>query len=135
MASRSPAASRCCGSPGRCEPALVGDPGEAVRFLIGAGLGAVIGSFLATIVSRWPRGASVVTGRSRCDGCGRALGVVDLVPLLGWLVARGQCRTCGARIDPVHPSIEAGAALIGGVCALAFSPLPALLLAVGGCCC
>lgn len=113
-------------------PALVGDPGEAVRFLIGAGLGAIIGSFLATIVSRWPRGASVVTGRSRCDGCGRALGVVDLVPLVGWLVARGKCRTCGARIDPVHPFIEAGAALIGGVCALAFPPLTALLLAVGG---
>lgn len=111
---------------------LTGDPGLAVRFLIGAGLGAIIGSFLATIVSRWPRGASVVTGRSRCDGCDRALGLLDLVPLVGWLVARGKCRTCGARIDPVHPGIEAGAALIGGYCALAFPPLPALLFAVGG---
>jgi leader peptidase (prepilin peptidase)/N-methyltransferase len=100
--------------------------------LIGAGFGAIIGSFLATIVSRWPRGASVVTGRSRCDGCGRALGIVDLVPLLGWLVARGKCRACGARIDPVHPLIELGCALIGGFCAWAFPPLPTLLFAGGG---
>jgi leader peptidase (prepilin peptidase)/N-methyltransferase len=100
--------------------------------LIGAGLGAIIGSFLATIVSRWPRGQSVVSDRSRCDGCGRALGILDLVPLLGWLIARGKCRTCGARIDPVHPLMELGCALIGGFCAWAFPPLPAALFAVGG---
>jgi leader peptidase (prepilin peptidase) / N-methyltransferase len=100
--------------------------------LIGAGLGAIIGSFLATVVSRWPRGQSVITARSRCDGCGRALNFIDLVPLLGWLIARGKCRTCGARIDPVHPLIELGCSLIGGLCAWALPPLPAGLLAVGG---
>ncbi|MBO9575223.1 MAG: prepilin peptidase [Sphingobium sp.] len=105
---------------------------DAARLLIGAGFGLIIGSFLATIVSRWPRGESVVRGRSRCDGCGRALTVVDLVPLVGWLIARGKCRTCGARIDPVHPLVEIGAALIGAFCAWAFPPIPALFLATGG---
>lgn len=100
--------------------------------LIGAGIGAIIGSFLATIVSRWPREQSVVTGRSRCDGCGRALNALDLVPLLGWVIARGTCRSCGARIDPAHPLIELGCALIGAFCAWAFPPVPAALLAVGG---
>jgi leader peptidase (prepilin peptidase)/N-methyltransferase len=100
--------------------------------LIGAGIGAIIGSFLATIVSRWPRGQSVVTGRSRCDGCGRSLNALDLVPLVGWLVGRGKCRSCGARIDPAHPLIELGCALIGGFCAWAFPPIPAALFAVGG---
>ncbi|MBO9670301.1 MAG: prepilin peptidase [Sphingobium sp.] len=100
--------------------------------LIGAGLGAIIGSFLATIVSRWPRGQSVITGRSRCDGCDRPLNALDLVPLAGWLVARGKCRTCGARIDWVHPLMELGCALIGGFCAWAFDPLAALFFAVGG---
>lgn len=100
--------------------------------LIGAGLGAIIGSFLATIVSRWPRGQSVVTGRSRCDGCGRLLNALDLIPLVGWLVGRGKCRSCGARIDLAHPLIESGCLLIGGFCAWAFPPVPAALFAVGG---
>ncbi len=113
-------------------PLAVGAMSDPVRLLIGAGIGLIIGSFLATIVSRWPRGLSVVAGRSRCDGCGRVLGLLDLVPLLGWIVARGRCRTCGAAIDRVHPGIEVGAALIGGLCAYAFAPLPALLLAIAG---
>lgn len=100
--------------------------------LIGAGIGAIIGSFLATIVSRWPRGQSVITGRSRCDGCGRTLNALDLVPLVGWLAVRGRCRRCGVRIDLAHPLIELGCLLIGGFCAWAFPPLPAALFAVGG---
>jgi leader peptidase (prepilin peptidase) / N-methyltransferase len=100
--------------------------------LIGAVLGAIIGSFLATIVSRWPRGQSVVTGRSRCDGCGQSLNVLELVPLIGWLAGRGKCRRCRARIDLAHPLIEMGCLLIGGFCAWAFPPIPAALFAVGG---
>jgi leader peptidase (prepilin peptidase)/N-methyltransferase len=100
--------------------------------LIGAGAGAIIGSFLATIVSRWPRGLSVVTGRSRCDDCGGSLNALDLVPLVGWLVRRGKCRRCGARIDWAHPLIELGCLLIGGLCAWAFPPVAAELFAFGG---
>lgn len=103
-----------------------------LSLLIGAGLGAIIGSFLATIVSRWPHGHSVITGRSRCDSCGRALNVLDLVPLVGWILARGKCRTCSVRIDLVHPLVELGCASIGGFCGWAFDPLSALLFAVGG---
>lgn len=86
-------------------------------------LGAVVGSFLATLVLRWPQGRSVLTGRSRCDGCARTLGPVELVPLIGFLLLRGRCRTCGAAIDPRHPAIELTAALIG---ALSLSLVPGL---------
>ena len=53
-------------------------------------LGAIIGSFLATVAVRWPRGRSVLRGRSACDGCGRTLRAYELVPLLGWAIARGR---------------------------------------------
>jgi leader peptidase (prepilin peptidase)/N-methyltransferase len=87
-------------------------------------LGAIAGSFLATIAVRWPQERSVLRGRSACDGCARTLSPRDLVPLLSWVAARGRCRACGARIDPRHPGIEAGCAAIGVASALA-APGPA----------
>jgi leader peptidase (prepilin peptidase) / N-methyltransferase len=80
------------------------------RLLIGAGLGLIVGSFLAAIVLRWPRGESVVKGRSRCDACGRTLRLIELVPLVSYFLARGRCRTCGAPIDRSHLVIELGCA-------------------------
>jgi leader peptidase (prepilin peptidase)/N-methyltransferase len=76
-------------------------------------LGAIIGSFLATLVSRWPRGASVVAGRSACDACGARIGARDLVPIASALLLRGRCRACGAEIAPHHRWMELLAALAG----------------------
>ncbi|QLC23879.1 prepilin peptidase [Parasphingopyxis algicola] len=87
----------------------------AWRLGAGALLGAIIGSYLATLALRWPRGEPASRGRSRCDGCGRALGWADLVPLASYVMRRGRCRVCGAQIDPVHPLTELAAALIGGL--------------------
>lgn len=84
--------------------------------LIGALFGAIIGSFLATVAIRWPQERSAAQGRSACDGCGRALSPLELVPLVGWLMLRGRCRTCGARIDPLHPLVELLAAGVGALC-------------------
>ncbi|MEV5022496.1 prepilin peptidase [Sphingobium sp. LMA1-1-1.1] len=96
---------------------------QAFPALLGATAGAIAGSFLATIILRWPQGRGVLRGRSACDGCGRVLGVVDLVPMVSALVQRGRCRSCGAPIDPLHGRVEAGCAIIGAL-ALGFSPDP-----------
>jgi len=86
-------------------------------------LGAIAGSFLATVLIRWPSGRAVLAGRSCCDSCGARLGPFELLPLLSWAVQRGRCRRCGARIDPRHIMIELAAAAIGLV-AVAAHPLP-----------
>lgn len=83
-------------------------------------IGLLLGSFIATLVRRWPEGRSLL-GRSQCDGCGRALGVRDLVPLVSAALSRGRCRTCGAAIDPFHGRVELASALIGAA-ALALLP-------------
>ena len=83
-------------------------------------IGLILGSFNATLVLRWPAGRSVL-GRSKCDGCGRVLGVAELVPLLSGMVARGCCRRCRAAIDPFHWRVELGAGMIGAI-ALAIMP-------------
>lgn len=79
----------------------------------GAVLGLLVGSYVATLTLRWPQGRSTSRGRSACDGCGRTLRAGELVPLLSFVMLRGRCRTCGARIDLRHPVIEATAAIIG----------------------
>jgi leader peptidase (prepilin peptidase)/N-methyltransferase len=98
--------------------------------LLGGLLGLVIGSFLATLLIRWPRGESAIAGRSRCDACGAVLGPLDLIPILSWLVRRGRCRACGAQIDARHLAIELAAAMLGVVAALAH-PLPLALVTAG----
>lgn len=98
--------------------------------LLGGLLGLVIGSFLATIVIRWPKGQNALAGRSRCDACGAVLGPLDLIPILSWLSRRGRCRHCGTAIDPRHVAVELAAAMIGVVAAIAH-PLPLALVTAG----
>lgn len=68
-----------------------------------------IGSFVGTVVQRFPRSESVIWGRSRCEACGTVLRVRDLVPLLSWIVQRGRCRYCGGVIGIFYPAIEIAA--------------------------
>ena len=93
----------------------------AVWVALGALLGLAAGSFIATLVIRWPAGRSVVHGRSACDACAARLGLRDLIPLASYVAARGRCRACGRAIDRLHPAIEAVAAGIGAT-ALAVAP-------------
>ncbi|MFN3726103.1 MAG: prepilin peptidase [Allosphingosinicella sp.] len=102
----------------------------ALMVLAGGALGAIVGSFVAALVMRWPRGESVVGGRSRCDSCGGTLRAGELVPVLSYLMQFGRCRRCGVRIDPKHPAIELAGALIGVVSVLAH-PLPLALVTAG----
>ena len=102
------------------------DP-DLLFLALGLIFGAIVGSFLATLLIRWPQGRSVVAGRSRCDGCGASLGVRDLVPVLSYAALHGKCRRCGGRIDRRHLAAELAAAAIGLV-ALIAHPLPLALV-------
>jgi len=83
--------------------------------LLGSVSGAIIGSFIATLVLRWPAGRSVVTGRSHCDNCGRQLRAGELVPIVSFVAARGRCRRCNAAISRFHPVVELCAAALSGL--------------------
>ena len=89
--------------------------------MLGAISGAIVGSFLATLVIRWPKGEQAVVGRSRCDRCHRELGPLELVPIVSRLWLRGRCRACGASIDPTHAQLEICAAIVGAA-ALSLAP-------------
>jgi len=77
--------------------------------------GLVIGSFLNVVVYRVPQGLSLVRPASFCPNCGTPVRSTDNVPVLGWLVLRGRCRSCRSPISPRYPLVEA---LTGGLFAL-----------------
>ncbi len=102
------------------------------RLLIGFGLGALAGSFLAVVLIRWPQGRSAVRGESHCDACKERLRPWELVPILSYARARGRCGRCGAAIDPTHLLIELAAALIGLVAFVAHPGFGGPITAVWG---
>ena len=69
--------------------------------------GAVIGSFLNVVAYRLPRSKSLVAPGSQCPGCDTPIKLYDNVPVLGWLLLRGRCRTCRTAISPRYPAVEA----------------------------
>ncbi len=83
--------------------------------IVGTVFGLIVGSFLATLIVRWPQGQSAIGGRSHCDKCGRQLGLAELVPVISYLVQSGKCKRCGAEITSNHLMIELAAGLIGGL--------------------
>ncbi len=84
--------------------------------------GLVIGSFLNVVIHRVPLCQSVVWPRSRCPSCGADIPASDNVPVVSYLILRGRCRNCKARISPRYPLIEALTGLLFGLAAYEFGP-------------
>lgn len=96
-------------------------------------LGLAIGSFLNVVAWRLPRGESLSHPASHCPNCGSPIRARHNIPILGWLVLRGQCFDCGAPISAQYPVVEALTAVAFGVVAARVGPhgeLAAYLLAV-----
>jgi leader peptidase (prepilin peptidase)/N-methyltransferase len=106
--------------------------GEMGRALFGFVLGGIAGSFVATLAVRWPEGRSASLGRSRCDGCGKALRPTELIPMISYLLARGRCRRCGVAIDKRHMAIEVAAAALGAFALMAQPGFSGLVTALFG---
>ena len=97
-----------------------------------AGLGTLGGSVLNVVIHRGPAAWGLAEGparegrydlawpRSHCPACARTLAPWELVPIASWLILRGRCRTCGARISARYPAVEAAGLALGVLAALAY---------------
>ncbi len=68
--------------------------------------GLAFGSFLNVCIVRIPRGESIVLPRSHCPQCHHPIRWYDNIPLLSYIVLRGRCRDCRARISARYPLVE-----------------------------
>jgi len=71
-----------------------------------------VGSLLGVLVRRLPAGQPVGLARSACESCGRTLSPAELLPVMSYLALRGRCRSCRARIAPMHLAIELAAVAV-----------------------
>lgn len=101
-----------------------------------AGLAA--GSFLNVVIYRGPvmwkladgeaRG-NFVGPRSYCPACKTTLAATSLIPIVSYLVQRGRCAACGAKISARYPLVESLGALSALISVIAFGLTPAAFFA------
>lgn len=75
--------------------------------------GLILGSFATAIAHREANGESWFSLRgskseawSKCPQCGHRLGLADLIPVVSWVLSRGQCRYCSKPVPARYPVIE-----------------------------
>ena len=82
--------------------------------------GLAVGSFLNVVAARLPERRSIMFPRSACGACRTPIAWYDNVPVVSYLVLRGRCRTCRARIGLLYPAVEVSTAVLLAGCLLAF---------------
>ena len=115
-------------------------------------VGLCIGSFLNVVIHRLPRMLerewraecaelagqpvpeqphySLVTPRSACPSCGHKITAQENVPIVSWVVLRGKCSACKAKISAKYPLVEALAGLGAAYAAWRFGATATTLGAV-----
>jgi leader peptidase (prepilin peptidase)/N-methyltransferase len=75
-------------------------------------VGLIVGSFINVVIYRLPKsvmGDSISLSnpnRSFCPECRHSLSVIELIPLLSYLLQRGKCKHCKQPISIQYPVIE-----------------------------
>ncbi len=77
------------------------------QIIIAGILGACFGSFLNVAAHRSIQGRKWWgSERSVCESCGHVLSASELIPVVSWLMLRGKCRKCGAKISVRYIFVE-----------------------------
>ena len=69
-------------------------------------LGVLAGWWATLAIRRVPKGEPVLRSWPRCHACDRYLSLSDLVPVVSWVLLRGKCRQCAARLGWHYPALE-----------------------------
>ena len=69
-------------------------------------LGLLMGSFFTVVGTRLPNHENFMNSRSYCDKCHHRLSLLDMVPIISFLLLRGRCRYCKGKIDALSSYME-----------------------------
>lgn len=85
-----------------------------IVYLILSVFGTCIGSFANVCIARIPQSLSVVSPGSFCSECKKSIKFYDNIPLISYILHKGRCRNCAAKIGLRYFLVE----LISGAAAL-----------------
>jgi len=129
------------------------DSHPAFLYLAVALLGLCVGSFLNVVIYRLPKMMeaqwraecasldggeaptpaepfNLATPRSRCPSCAAPITPWQNVPVVSWLMLRGQCAACNAPISARYPAVEVAAGTLAVILAWRFGYSGALAWAL-----
>jgi len=69
-------------------------------------LGAIFGSFSNVCIYRLPNNKAISKGRSYCNSCNKEIRWFDNIPLISYIILRGKCRSCNAKISFQYVLVE-----------------------------
>ena len=69
-------------------------------------LGLIFGSFYLVVATRLPEEKSIIKPGSHCDNCNHELKWYELIPVISYVIQKGKCRSCGAKIPFLTVIIE-----------------------------
>lgn len=69
-------------------------------------IGACIGSFLNVCIYRIPKYKSIIFPPSHCTNCKHRLNILDLLPIISFILLKGKCKYCNSKISIQYPLIE-----------------------------
>jgi leader peptidase (prepilin peptidase)/N-methyltransferase len=119
---------------------------EGIFLALIALLGLMVGSFLNVVVHRLPimlerswtrecraflgldeadepiEAYNLVVPRSRCPHCDKLIAAWENIPVVSFVLLRGRCSGCGARISPRYPAVEVLTAVLSVAVAWHFGP-------------
>ncbi len=104
---------------------------ETLYIIIFFIFGSLMGSFLTVIGLRLPKNENFTTTQSHCDSCGHVLKLYEMVPIISYLLQRGRCRYCKAKIDGLSTFIELFTGFLFAVAYYAFGFSFQLMIALG----
>ena len=111
-------------------------------------LGLAVGSFLNVVIYRLPvmlerdwraqcaeflntaseaapkEKFNLATPRSKCPKCGHSIRAYENIPVLSYLLLRGRCSSCSAKISPRYPVIELATGILSAAVAWHFGYTP-----------
>ena len=93
--------------------------------------GLFMGSFYTVVGLRLPREENFITNRSYCDKCHHTLSFLDMIPIASYLLLKGRCRYCKAKIDSLSSYMEFFTGILFALSYFVFGFSYELMIALG----
>ena len=69
-------------------------------------MGAAFGSFLNVVIYRVPKKMSIIRPSSHCFSCKQPISLKDNIPILGYFLLKGRCRSCDEPFPSRYAFVE-----------------------------